>query len=112
MHWVVRAARTEVNPRVGWLLVTWRLLEGCFGAAHFSSSSLRSAPLVLLQRRPELQMLSEGLHQFASHTPFLEWFVRGPDGRPVQRRRAFITDADGAEGADSSSADDGGWRRR
>ncbi|EFN59233.1 hypothetical protein CHLNCDRAFT_138216 [Chlorella variabilis] len=53
---------------------------------EFLASLLRSL------RRPEVQMVSEGLHQFASRTPFLEWFVRGPDGRPRPRRQAFITD--------------------
>lgn len=61
-------------------------------------------PVPLLQRRPELQMVSEGLHAFASRTPFLEWFVRGPDGRPRARpQQAFITDA--------PSANDDGRRR-
>ncbi|PSC76496.1 HVA22 k [Micractinium conductrix] len=64
----------------------------------FLASLLRSL------RRPELQMVSEGLHAFASRTPFLEWFVRGPDGRPRARpQQAFITDA--------PSANDDGRRR-
>lgn len=50
-----------------------------------------------MQRRPEIQMLGEGLHAFAARTPFLEWFVRGPDGRPQPRRQAFITEGRSSE---------------
>jgi hypothetical protein len=63
-----------------------------------------SVPAVL-QRRPELQMLGEGLHGFAARTPLLEWFVRSPDGRRRQRRSVFITDV-----SDDSRA--AGTRRR
>lgn len=54
-------------------------------------------PVLLMQRRPEIQMLGEGLHGFAARTPFLEWFVRGPDGRHRPRRQAFITDVRSSE---------------
>ena len=63
--------------------------------------------LLLLQRRPELQLLGGTLHHFASRTPVLEWFVRGPDGRPRPPPSSlpppFITDI-----TDSSA--DGGPR--
>lgn len=107
------------------LLLVWLQSPAYEGAARLYVEGLRPwlarvqpqlddflAALLRSLRRPELQMLSEGLHQFASHTPFLEWFVRGPDGRPAQRRSAFITDADGGEGAGGSSVDDGSRRRR
>ncbi|KAL4853626.1 HVA22-like protein k [Chlorella vulgaris] len=62
------------------------------------------ASLLRALRRPELLLVAEGLHVFCSKTPVLEWFVRGPNGRPQQRRPAFITDG--------RSSPDEPWRRR
>jgi hypothetical protein len=47
------------------------------------------------QRRPELVALGELANYYLARVPFLEWFVRGPDGQPVPPsvRAAFLTDS-------------------
>lgn len=37
-------------------------------------------------QRPELVSFATMLNEVLAHIPILEWFVRGPDGRPLSRR--------------------------
>ncbi len=44
------------------------------------------ALLVMLEQhvnRPEMQAMAAAIHEVLSRIPVLEWFVRGPDGRPL-----------------------------
>lgn len=57
------------------------------------------AVLLLLEQyvhRPEMQAMSAAIHEVLARIPVLEWFVRGPDGRPLPPSRrsgggGFIT---------------------
>lgn len=60
--------------------------------AHAAADPVPARLPTALQRRPELAVLSEAVHQFAAGTPVLEWFVRSPGGAPAARSPAFITD--------------------
>ncbi|KAG7672247.1 hypothetical protein Ndes2526B_g06766 [Nannochloris sp. 'desiccata'] len=44
------------------------------------------ALLLLLEQyvnRPEIQAMAAAIHEVMARIPVLEWFVRGPDGRPL-----------------------------
>lgn len=38
-------------------------------------------------QRPEVTAVVDAINEVLAHVPVLEWFVRGPDGRPVRPRR-------------------------
>ena len=71
----------------------WPCQQGCLPSSP-------PPPLLVLQRRPEMQMVAEGIHAVAASIPVLEWFTRDPpylsDGRQAPRR-AFITDGNSSD---------------
>ena len=50
--------------------------------------------LQMYMKRPEMVAIAAAVHEVLSRIPILEWFVRGPDGRPLRPPRppsGFIT---------------------
>lgn len=88
-------------PTIKLALLLWLQVPRYSGAIRISSQFIRpflrrahphiDAALAALQQslnRAELVALAAAVNNALAHVPGLEWFVRGPDGRPVSRPRA------------------------
>lgn len=102
--------------KLGFLL--WLQLPRYGGAFRLSAQFVRpllrssyqhiDALLIFIQeslQRPELAALGHALHEVFARVPVLEWFVRGPDGRPLH---SSFPNGSGSSRGGRTSADDRG----